>query len=242
MGGPLGPAAGAGGMPMGNGMDMQQMMQMMQNPAMQQMTQAIMSDPQASPSPSSLQAISTPAHPVRQSSLQAIMQAQQNPAAMMQHMQQVMQNPAMQQAVGSMMRDPQMMNLMMQQLAGAGGASPPPLAFGGFPALQAPTAPAPNAPADAPAAPPAPFMNEAVVNNILQGLNGMGANAPAGLGGMAAAPAAPAAPAQSPELRFANQISQLIDMGFLDTDANLRALVATGGNLNAAVERLLSGI
>lgn len=67
MGGPLGPAAGAGGMPMGNGMDMQQMMQMMQNPAMQQMTQAIMSDPQASPSPSCLQAISTPAHPFRQS-------------------------------------------------------------------------------------------------------------------------------------------------------------------------------
>jgi len=29
-------------------------------------------------------------------------------------------------------------------------------------------------------------------------------------------------------------------MGFFDTDANLRALVATGGNVNAAVERLFA--
>ena len=36
-------------------------------------------------------------------------------------------------------------------------------------------------------------------------------------------------------------LTQLCDMGFLDTDANLRALMATGGNVNAAVERLLSG-
>jgi ubiquilin len=45
-----------------------------------------------------------------------------------------------------------------------------------------------------------------------------------------------------PAARFASQISQLCDMGFLDTDANLRALIATGGNVNAAVERLLSGV
>ena len=43
-------------------------------------------------------------------------------------------------------------------------------------------------------------------------------------------------------MRFASQISQLCDMGFMDSEANLRALVATGGNVNAAVERLLSGI
>jgi ubiquilin len=33
----------------------------------------------------------------------------------------------------------------------------------------------------------------------------------------------------------------LQDMGFFDRDANIRALQATGGNVNAAVERLLSG-
>ena len=53
--------------------------------------------------------------------------------------------------------------------------------------------------------------------------------------------AAPAAPAVSPEIHFASQISQLCDMGFFDTEANVRALTATGGNVNAAVERLLGG-
>ena len=32
----------------------------------------------------------------------------------------------------------------------------------------------------------------------------------------------------------------LQDMGFFDRDANIRALHATGGNVNAAVDRLLS--
>ena len=54
--------------------------------------------------------------------------------------------------------------------------------------------------------------------------------------------APPAAPAQDPSLRFANQISSLCDMGFVDSEANLRALIATGGNVNAAVERLLGGM
>lgn len=56
------------------------------------------------------------------------------------------------------------------------------------------------------------------------------------------APAAPAAPAVAPEIRFATQISQLCDMGFFDTESNVRALTATGGNVNAAVERLLGGM
>jgi ubiquilin len=39
--------------------------------------------------------------------------------------------------------------------------------------------------------------------------------------------------------RFQSELQQLQDMGFSDSDANLRALVATQGNVNAAVERLL---
>jgi ubiquilin len=31
-------------------------------------------------------------------------------------------------------------------------------------------------------------------------------------------------------------------MGFFDTESNVRALTATGGNVNAAVERLLGGM
>ena len=69
----------------------------------------------------------------------------------------------------------------------------------------------------------------------------MGAMFPPG-GAPPAAPAVPAQPAVAPEIRFASQISQLCDMGFFDTEANVRALTATGGNVNAAVERLLGGM
>ncbi|KAM7256106.1 hypothetical protein ACFE04_011847 [Oxalis oulophora] len=42
-----------------------------------------------------------------------------------------------------------------------------------------------------------------------------------------------------PEERYATQLSQLQEMGFSDTQANIRALQATSGNINAAIERLL---
>eukprot|EP00249_Psilotum_nudum_P017664 c26431_g2_i1 orf=378-2036(+) len=42
-----------------------------------------------------------------------------------------------------------------------------------------------------------------------------------------------------PEELYAAQLSQLQDMGFVDTQANIRALSATGGNVHAAVDRLL---
>ncbi|MCL7044400.1 hypothetical protein MKW94_023063 [Papaver nudicaule] len=40
---------------------------------------------------------------------------------------------------------------------------------------------------------------------------------------------------------YATQLSQLQEMGFFDTQENIRALRATAGNVNAAVERLLAG-
>lgn len=58
----------------------------------------------------------------------------------------------------------------------------------------------------------------------------------AGLGGGFGAPAAPA----NPEVAYATQLQQLQDMGFFDRESNVRALVATGGNVHAAVERLLA--
>ncbi|BBM99682.1 ubiquilin [Marchantia polymorpha subsp. ruderalis] len=42
-----------------------------------------------------------------------------------------------------------------------------------------------------------------------------------------------------PEQLYEAQLSQLQDMGFYDTQENIRALAATGGNVHAAVERLL---
>ncbi|KAG2323252.1 hypothetical protein Bca52824_016465 [Brassica carinata] len=45
-----------------------------------------------------------------------------------------------------------------------------------------------------------------------------------------------------PEERFATQLQQLQEMGFYDRAENIRALLATNGNVNAAVERLLGSI
>ncbi|KAH7669395.1 ubiquilin protein [Dioscorea alata] len=45
-----------------------------------------------------------------------------------------------------------------------------------------------------------------------------------------------------PEELFATQLSQLQEMGFVDTQENIRALTATSGNVHAAVERLLRNL
>jgi len=46
-------------------------------------------------------------------------------------------------------------------------------------------------------------------------------------------------PQQPPEERFKTQLEQLKEMGFYDQQANIRALEATGGNVQLAIERLL---
>jgi hypothetical protein len=45
-----------------------------------------------------------------------------------------------------------------------------------------------------------------------------------------------------PEELYATQLSQLQEMGFFDTQENIRALRATAGNVHAAVERLLGNL
>eukprot|EP00656_Telonema_subtile_P052765 TRINITY_DN7431_c0_g1_i1.p1 TRINITY_DN7431_c0_g1~~TRINITY_DN7431_c0_g1_i1.p1 ORF type:complete len:158 (-),score=44.00 TRINITY_DN7431_c0_g1_i1:111-584(-) len=60
----------------------------------------------------------------------------------------------------------------------------------------------------------------------------------AGFPSAAAAP--PAAAAVDPALNYQPQLCQLVEMGFGDPPANLRALIATGGNVNAAIEFLLN--
>ncbi|OAY57643.1 ubiquitin domain-containing protein DSK2a [Manihot esculenta] len=51
--------------------------------------------------------------------------------------------------------------------------------------------------------------------------------------------AVPSRPNVPPEELYATQLSQLQEMGFFDTQENIRALIATAGNVHAAVERLL---
>lgn len=47
---------------------------------------------------------------------------------------------------------------------------------------------------------------------------------------------------QDPKEKYASQLQQMKDMGFINEQANLQALIATNGNVEAAVERLLSMI
>ncbi|KAE9394732.1 hypothetical protein BT96DRAFT_958737 [Gymnopus androsaceus JB14] len=67
------------------------------------------------------------------------------------------------------------------------------------------------------------------------GLGGLG-----GLGGFGAPPAAPA-DSRPPEERFQVQLQQLNDMGFTNAAQNIRALLATGGNVHSAIEYILGG-
>ncbi|KAL2254948.1 UNVERIFIED_CONTAM: Ubiquitin domain-containing protein DSK2b [Sesamum indicum] len=52
----------------------------------------------------------------------------------------------------------------------------------------------------------------------------------------------PNTPDVPPEELYATQLSQLQEMGFFDTQENIRALRATSGNVHAAVERLLGNL
>jgi len=71
---------------------------------------------------------------------------------------------------------------------------------------------------------------------------GLPANIPGASGLGAAAAAAPTTPQQPPEERFASQLQQLEAMGFVDKEKNIRALLSTGGEVNAAIDRLIGGL
>lgn len=87
-----------------------------------------------------------------------------------------------------------------------------------------------------------------MMQQFMQGGGGMGSGFPfpgaAGFGAPAAAPqVAPAAPALSQadlKQKYASEIQQLKDMGFCNEDTNATVLQQTNGNVEAAVERLLS--
>jgi ubiquilin len=61
-----------------------------------------------------------------------------------------------------------------------------------------------------------------------------------GLGGLANLLNAGQQNQAPPEERYRSQLEQLSSMGFVNREANLQALIATFGDVNAAVERLLS--
>lgn len=162
---------------------------------------------------------------------------QQQVAAQMPQMLQQMQNPQTQQ----LMSNPEALQAIMQIQQGMERlrqAAPDMYQTMGLPSLPPHLVPPPAA-AGSPVAPPSP--------------SAAGAPSPA------AAPAQPnpdqfaqfmtqmmgqmraGNPEQAPEERFASQLEQLASMGFVDRQQNVQALIATMGDVNAAVERLLGG-
>ncbi|KAI0043800.1 hypothetical protein FA95DRAFT_1562944 [Auriscalpium vulgare] len=151
-------------------------------------------------------------------------------------------------------------------LGGAAGGFPAP----GNPAGTPGVAPTPGAAAGAPGAgavpgagtgagavpnlfggaPPPGMFGGADPSALLQLLGGAGAAGGQNAGGFnpffgssAFGGGAPAAPAdtRSPEERFQVQLQQLQDMGFSNASQNVRALLATGGNVHSAIEYILGG-
>jgi ubiquilin len=92
---------------------------------------------------------------------------------------------------------------------------------------------------------PAAMLRQMQQMQALFGTPGAGAGAggaanPFGFGGFGAPPAAPA-DTRPPEERFQVQLQQLQDMGFSNAQQNVRALLATGGNVHSAIEYILGG-
>jgi len=169
---------------------------------------------------------------------------QQQMSAMMPQMLQQMQNPSVQQLMGN----PEALQAIMQIQQGMERlrtAAPEVFQSMGFPQLPpnlvppsvppTPAAPAaaPASPGSAPAPAPAPGAlpgglnpSDPVFSQLMTQM----------LGQMRQGN-----PDQPPEQRFASQLEQLASMGFVDRQQNIQALIATMGDVNAAVERLLSG-
>lgn len=200
---------------------------MMQNPVFQSIMNSMIQDPAA------MEAMT------RQ--MQTAMESDPRFANMPPHVRQMMSNPEAMRSMMQMMSDPQSMAALSQMseamrqmegtplgrnlgLDGAGGL---PAGLGGLGLGGA----APTGTGGAPGAGGMPDFNALL--GMLGGGGGGGLGG-AGLGGFGVPP-----PPSNPEETFADQLTQLQEMGFFDREANVRALVATGGNVHAAVDRLL---
>ncbi|CAL8462374.1 g1907 [Coccomyxa elongata] len=202
---------GAGGLGNVNPNDMSSVLQTMQNPAMQQMLQQIMQQPALM---EAMTENAVNANPQLRQMLDAdprLRAAMSDPETLRRSL-----DPANIQAMLQMQQAMQQLQASGLMPPGAGG----PLGLGA--GLDQP-------PTGAGAAPGAPDFSS-MFNSLNMGGSGMG------LGGFGVQAAAAVA---NPETAYATQLEQLRAMGFYDEQANIQALQATGGNVNAAVERLL---
>ncbi|XP_078155562.1 ubiquitin domain-containing protein DSK2b-like isoform X2 [Carex rostrata] len=137
------------------------------------------------------------------------------------HFNQLLQNPAMMQMMQNMMSDPQTFNQQILSLQQS---------LQGLAQLGRPQAGQEQNQTDSGAVPGAGLGGSAnleLLRNLFGGLGAGGFSAPANQSNV------------PPEELYATQLTQLQEMGFIDTQENIRALIATSGNVHAAVERLL---
>jgi len=98
-----------------------------------------------------------------------------------------------------------------------------------------------TAPDGAGAAPPFSSFDPALMQQLLSGSGVLGGGA-GGLGGFGGGNAAQAvSDTRPPEERFQVQLQQLNEMGFTNASQNVRALLATAGNVHSAIEYILGG-
>ncbi|RKP35091.1 hypothetical protein BJ085DRAFT_16820 [Dimargaris cristalligena] len=219
-----GAGAGAGGLPpfMGAGggaPSMEQMNAIMSDPHYRQMMEQVFSNPQI---------------------MESMLNSPQMAGMMTPAMRQMMSDPEFMRSI----MDPGFMRGMMalQGLQGmGGGANPNP--FGGAGAggnLYNPwagTSPNPASPNHRGNDPSAALAN----NPFLALLNpALAAGFNPGSGAAMGTSPNPAATQEPPEVRFQVQLQQLNEMGFYDASQNIRALLASGGDVNAALEYLFA--
>ncbi|CAH2049401.1 unnamed protein product, partial [Iphiclides podalirius] len=161
-------------------------------------------------------------------------QLQEQMRTMMPQMLAQLQNPEMQQ----MMTNPQALNALLQiqqgieQLRTAAPSLVNNLGLGVAAATAQPpttttTTTTPTPPSGQTNAPPRQQQNSELFSQFMQRM-------------MAAMSNNQTSSNQPPEQRYSQQLEQLTAMGFLNREANLQALIATFGDVNAAVERLLA--
>ncbi|XP_063539562.1 ubiquilin-4 [Cydia strobilella] len=156
-------------------------------------------------------------------------QLQEQMRTMMPQMLAQLQNPEMQQ----MMSNPQALNALLQiqqgmeQLRTAAPSLVNNLGLGAGAAAAAAAAPPAPPPPSTPAPQARQQQNEELFSQFMQRMVSAMANNQNNS-------------SQPPEQRYSQQLEQLTAMGFLNREANLQALIATFGDVNAAVERLLA--
>jgi len=168
---------------------------------------------------------------------------------------QMLQNPQMQQMIGSLTRNPEMMSQMLRSnplLSSMAQSNPmvqnllnnpdqlSAMLSGGLPGAPPPAAAAAQAPPAGAADPLAGLLNDPNMMAQMQGMMNnpemMRMMQQMGMGGMAP----PANSNEPPETRFAMQLTQLEEMGFIDRAANLQVIQESHGDLDAAITKLIT--